>query len=399
MKNRKRKLLTKRRLIQGVTLLSLLVLAGCLRFYINAAQSPDPEWQRTAGDTSAVKAERIATGLARPWGMAFLPDESILVTERGGTLRRIVDGDVSDPFDGLPPIAVVGQGGLLDIALDPEFDSNRLVYLSYSQPDQAGSAYGTAVGRGMLKLDAGSIDEFTVIFSSNIKSSGGRHFGSRLRFAPDNTLFITIGDRGDQPRAQDPFDHAGSVIRINRDGSIPPDNPFADGSAALPEIYSIGHRNAQGSAIHLESGQLWTLSHGARGGDEINRVTPGKNYGWPIISYGTNYSGSGFEEGHTADGFEQPEYYWDPSIAPSGLAFHDPENSLIPQWKGSLLAGALKAQYLARLIMEDDVIVAEEKYFEGEFGRIRDVRTGPDGAVWLLTDSSSGDLIRVTAAD
>lgn len=207
---------------------------------------------------------------------------------------------------------------------------------------------------------------------------------------------MTLGDRGTQLRAQDPFDHAGSVIRINPDGSIPADNPFADGRNALPEIWSIGHRNAQGAAIHPLTGDFWTLSHGARGGDEINIPRAGRNYGWPLISYGTNYSGSGFELGDTADGFEQPIYYWDPSIAPSGFDFYDPTEPLIPAWQGSVLAGALRGQHLSRLVLDGDAVVAEERYLVEAFGRIRDVRAGPDGTVWLLTDDSEGQLVRLT---
>ncbi|MEM7407286.1 MAG: PQQ-dependent sugar dehydrogenase [Pseudomonadota bacterium] len=348
--------------------------------------------------TVEVTAEVVASGLDRPWAMAFLPDGSVLVTERTGALRHVRDGSVSDPLRGVPRAAVVGQGGLLDIALDPDFSQTGLVFLSYAEEAGGSGDFGTAVGHGRLNLNAGRLDNFTRIFQANNKSGGGRHFGSRLRFAPDRTLFVTLGDRGTQLRAQDPFDHAGSVVRVNRDGSVPVDNPFADGRKALPEIWSIGHRNAQGAAIHPVTGKLWTLSHGAAGGDEINAPKAGLNYGWPLISYGTNYSGAPFERGTEAPGFEQPIYYWDPSIAPSGLAFYDPGNARIDGWRGSLLAGALRGQHLSRLILNGERVVAEERYFEGEFGRIRDVRTGPDGAVWMLTDSSRGRLIRVTGA-
>lgn len=340
--------------------------------------------------------EIIAEGFDHPWGMAFPDDGSILVTERSGALRRVVDGHVSEPFDGLPRLAVTGQGGLLDIALDPAFTENRLIYLSYAEPSHDRSAYSTAVARAEVDLAGGRLIDTTVIFSANNKSGGGRHFGSRLRFAPDGTLFFTIGDRGTQLRAQDPFDHAGSVLRINADGSIPADNPFADGIEALPEIWSIGHRNAQGAAIHPLTGEFWTLSHGARGGDEINIARAGRNYGWPLISYGSNYSGTGFALGDTAPGLEQPIFYWDPSIAPSGLDFYSPANAKVPDWQGSVLAGALRAQYLSRLVLDGNQVIAEERYFEGTFGRIRDVRTGPDGAVWLLTDDDDGRLVRVT---
>lgn len=338
--------------------------------------------------------EVVTVGLDGPWGMAFLPDGSILVTERPGALRRVVDGAVSGPFAGLPPIADVGQGGLLDIALDPEFAETQTIFLSFAEPAENGRGYGTAVARARIDLDAGSLEDVETIFTSNEKSSGGRHFGSRIRFADDGTMFVTLGDRGTQLSAQDPFDHAGSVIRINRDGSVPADNPFADGRDAAPEIWSIGHRNAQGAAIHPETGALWTLAHGAAGGDEINIPESGKNYGWPLISYGQNYSGAPFAQGDESEGLEQPVYYWDPSIAPSGLAFYSHAAPLVPDWQGSLLAGALRGQYLSRLVLDGETVVAEERYLEGTFGRIRDVRTGPDGAVWLLTDN--GQLVRVT---
>lgn len=346
-----------------------------------------------------LKAQVIAKGLDNPWGLAFLPDGSLLVTERSGALRHIENGKTSRPLKGLPPIHEVGQGGLLDIALDPDFSSNNRIYFSFSQRSNSGSQYGTAVASATLDLSKQRLNKLRIIFTSNKKSGGGRHFGSRLRFAPDKTLFVTLGERGSQMRAQDPFDHAGSVIRINRDGSVPNGNPFADGKKALPEIWSIGHRNPQGAAIHPMTGKLWTLSHGAAGGDEINQPKAGRNYGWPLISYGSNYSGRGFAKGSKAKGLEQPIFYWDPSIAPSGLSFYSHVKPLIPDWNGSLLAGALREQYLSRLILKGEEIVSEERYFVGQFGRIRDVRTGPDGAVWLLTDSSDGHVIRVTQAN
>lgn len=348
--------------------------------------------------TTNLTTEVIASGLDTPWGMAFLPDGSILVTERDGYLRRISDGIISKPFDGVPDVAASGQGGLLDIALDPDFSVTQQIFMTFSEPSATGLWASTAVMRAKLDLAGERLVDVRVIFSANNKSLGGRHFGSRLRFAEDGTMFVTLGDRGTQMRAQDPFDHAGSVIRLHRDGSIPEDNPHADGQAALPEIWSIGHRNPQGAAIHPDTGQLWTLAHGASGGDEVNIPEAGRNYGWPLISYGSNYSGAGFAEGTSASGLEQPTYYWDPSIAPSGLDFYMPENPLIPDWQGSLLLGALRGQHLVRLVLEGDRIVAEEKYLEETFGRIRDVRTGPDGAVWLLTDDTTGQLIRLTQA-
>ncbi|MCT4656183.1 MAG: PQQ-dependent sugar dehydrogenase [Cohaesibacter sp.] len=363
-----------------------------------AMQSPAHSAQccvATDGKTP-LKAEIIASGLSSPWGMAFLPGGSILVTERTGSLRLVTNGQVSKPIKGLPQIREIGQGGLLDVALDPDFADNRLIYFSYAERSSTDRTYGTTVGRAKLDVDALALSNLQIIFRSNKKSPGGRHFGSRLRFASDKTLFVTLGERGSQMRAQDPFDHAGSVIRINRDGSVPSDNPFADGKKALAEIWSIGHRNPQGAAIHPKTGELWTLSHGAAGGDEVNIAQAGRNYGWPLISYGSNYSGRSFAKGSNASGLEQPVYYWDPSIAPSGLAFYAPAKPQIPDWSGSLLAGALREQHLSRLILDGDKVIGEERYLVGEFGRIRDVRTGPDGAVWLLTDSKDGSLIRLT---
>ncbi|MEM7177607.1 MAG: PQQ-dependent sugar dehydrogenase [Pseudomonadota bacterium] len=346
--------------------------------------------------TTPLKTEVIADGLDEPWAMAFLPDGSILVTEKPGAIRHIVAGEVSDPFEGLPEIEAINQGGLMDIALDPDFAENALIYFTYTEPSADGGDYGTAVARARLDLAGQKLEDVEVIFRASDKSSGGRHFGSRIRFNPDKTMFVTLGDRGTQMRAQDPFDHAGSVIRINRDGSVPADNPFADGAEALAEIWSIGHRNPQGAALHPQTGALWTLSHGAAGGDEINIAEAGLNYGWPLISYGSNYSGARFAKGIAAEGLEQPVYYWNPSIAPSGLTFYSHSAPLVPDWQGRLLAGALRAEHLSVLTLDGDSVVAEERYFADEFGRIRDVRTGPDGAVWLLTDSSDGELIRVT---
>lgn len=342
----------------------------------------------------SVVARIVVDRLDSPWGMAFLPDGSLLVTEKPGALRHIQEGTVSAPFKGLPVVTEIGQGGLLDIALDPDFETTQRIFFTYAEPAATRRAFSTAVASARIDLDGQVLEDVRVLFSASKKTSGGRHFGSRIRFAPDKTFFVTLGDRGTQLRAQDPFDHAGSVIRLNRDGTIPSDNPFADGKDALPEIWSIGHRNAQGAAIHPGTGKLWTLSHGASGGDEVNVPEAGKNYGWPLISYGSNYSGTGFADGDTKDGLEQPIYYWDSSIAPSGFDFYAPETPLIPEWAGSVFAGALRGQHLSRLILDGETVVAEERYFEETFGRIRDVRSGPDGALWILTDD--GALVRVT---
>lgn len=342
-----------------------------------------------------IKVEVVADGLDHPWGMAFLPEGDILLTERSGQLRLIRDGVVGPAIGGLPEVAEIGQGGLLDVALHPGFWENRLVYLSHSAKGRGGS--GTVVIRGRLNLDGtgGQLDDVEEIFRMNTFSGGGRHFGSRLAFAPDGTLYITVGDRGEGSRAQDPADHAGSVLRINDDGSIPADNPFADEKGGkAPHIWSIGHRNPQGATIRPDDGSLWIHEHGPRGGDEVNKPKAGMNYGWPRIGYGRHYSGAKIGDGPEAPGLEQPVHFWDPSIAPSGMAFYDGE--FFANWKGDLFVGALKFQLLVRLEMDGDTIVGEERLLADQFGRIRDVRSGPDGALWLLTDDDEGMLLRIS---
>lgn len=336
-----------------------------------------------------VQVDVLTDKLNEPWGMAFLPDGSMLITERGGTLRRFTNGKLTKPLSGIPKVAARGQGGLLDVAIDPDFTSNNYVYLSFSEPGSGGS--GTAVARGKLKGLA--LENVKVIYRQNIKSGTNRHFGSRLVFAKDDTLFVTHGDRGDRPRAQDPFDHAGSLIRINKDGTVPKNNPFADGKKALPEIWSIGHRNIQGAALHPTTGEIWTAEHGARGGDEINKPEASKNYGWPVISYGRHYSGLKIGQGTKKQGLEQPRYFWDPSIAPSGLAFYNGE--LFEKWRGDMFVGSLKFQMLTRLKMQGDKIVGEERLLAGDYGRIRDVANGPNGALYLLTDDADGMLLKL----
>ncbi|GHD57142.1 glucose sorbosone dehydrogenase [Thalassobaculum fulvum] len=341
-------------------------------------------------------AEARATGLEHPWGLAFLPYGRALVTERPGRLR-LVDPSTgwSTVVEGTPDVVARGQGGLLDVALHPGFAENRLVYLSYSAGYGGGA--GTGVARGRLVLDATPprLERLETIFRINRPSGTTRHFGSRLVFDPDGYLFVTVGDRGEAERAQDPADHAGSVLRLRDDGSAPADNPFAGGGGA-PEAWSTGHRNPQGMAWDRERDRLWAVEHGARGGDEINLPQRGRNYGWPTISYGVHYSGLPIGEGTAAPGLEQPVYYWDPSIAPSGLAVVT--GDLFPAWRGDLLVGALKDQMLVHLTVEGDRVVGEERLFRRSFGRVRDVRMGPDGAIWLLTDEPDGKLIRIAPA-
>lgn len=341
----------------------------------------------------AIQVETVARGLARPWGLAFLPDRRMLVTERGGRMRIVSpDGKISAPLSGVPRVATGGQGGLLDVVLHPNFSASRLVYFSFSEPGEGGA--GTAVGRGRLSADASGLEGTEVIFRQAPKVSGGNHFGSRLAFAPNGTLFVTLGDRFNyRDRAQSLDNHIGKVVRINADGSVPKDNPFVGRKGVRPEIWSYGHRNVQGAAIEPGSGRLWTIEHGARGGDEINRPEAGKNYGWPVITYGVDYSGARIGEGTSRPGMEQPVFYWDPSIAPSGAAFYT--GDLIPQWKGNLFTGGLAARLLSRLEIAGGRVVREERLLQDLRERIRDVRQGPDGALYLLTDSNDGRILRL----
>lgn len=350
-----------------------------------------------AGDV-AIAAEIVADGLENPWAIAFLPDGGTLVTERPGRLRLIGSAGLSEPIAGVPDVAARGQGGLLDVAIDPGFADNGLVYLSYSEPGQNLTA-GTAVGRGRLVVanGAATLEDFTVLFRQEPKIAAGQHFGSRLVFDAEGRLYVTLGERGQPDLAQDLTTHMGKVVRINTDGSIPADNPFnsAD-SGGQPEIWSYGHRNPQGAALHPDTGELWTVEHGARGGDEINRPEAGSNQGWPEISYGVNYSGSAIGQGTSAPGMAQPLYYWDPSIAPSGMTFYTGE--LFPQWQGDIFVGALKDRKIVRLDVDGESVVGETVFAENAFGRIRDVRTGPDGAIWFVTDESNGVVGRIIPA-
>lgn len=335
----------------------------------------------------------VAKGLKAPWSLAWLPDGRMLVTERPGRLRMVTsDGVVSDPVAGLPDVAAGGQGGLLDVAVDPDFSANRQIYFSYAEAGIGGK--GTAVVRAVL--DGGRLSDLRVIFRQTPKSGGGQHFGSRLVFGRDGTLFVTVGERGERDRAQDTTVNRGQVIRIHTDGRIPADNPFVGRPGYRPEIWSYGHRNPQGAALHPETGELWTIEHGAAGGDEVNIPRAGRNYGWPVIAYGRHYSGGRIGEGTHKPGMEQPVHYWDPSIAPSGMAFYTGDK--FPKWRGNLLVGALKYRLVARLVLDGETVVAEERMLEGLGERIRDVRQGPDGYVYLLTDSNNGRILRLEPA-
>lgn len=345
----------------------------------------------------AVQATRLVEGLRHPWSLAWLPNGEMLVTERGGTLRRISADFKLDPkpIEGVPAVKVAGQAGLFDVAVHPDYARNGWIYLAYAEPSPTDDGeYGTALLRARLK-DGRLVDQHK-LFAMTPKSRRGFHLGGRIVFDGKGHVFLTLGDRGEMARAQAPLDHAGSVIRLHDDGRVPADNPFVGKPDQLPEVYSRGNRNMQGAALHPATGELWTHEHGPQGGDELNIIRPGRNYGWPTITYGVNYGiGTRIGEGTAREGMEQPLHVWIPSIGISGMAFYT--SDLIPQWKGSLLAGGLSGTTLVRLVLQGERVVREERLLTGEVGRIRDVRVGPDGAVYLLTDLAEGALWRVTA--
>jgi glucose/arabinose dehydrogenase len=339
----------------------------------------------------SIKVETVASGLDHPWGLAFLPDGRMLVTERPGELRIVAkDGSKSEPLKGVPEVFAQGQGGLLDVKLDPHFADNDLVYLSYAEPGEGGA--GTAVARG--KLGEGSIDDVEVIFRQHPKVSGGNHFGSRLAFAPDGKLFVTLGERFTFETAQELGNHLGKVVRINPDGSVPGDNPFVEKKGAMPEIWSYGHRNPQGAAINPKTGKLWEAEFGPMGGDELNIPEPGRNYGWPVVSWGKHYDGRSIPEPTTHPEFADAIYHWNPVISPSGITFYTADQ--IPGWNGNLLLAGLSSEAIVRLTLDGDKVTAEERIPMRV--RIRDVAQGPDGAVYALTDESDGKILKLTLA-
>lgn len=362
---------------------------GQIPAFENQTRVPKP------AETEDWAIETLAEGLEHPWALEFLPDGSMLVTERPGRLRVVTaDGEISGPIAGVPEVDNRNQGGLLDVAIAPDFASSRLIFLSFSEPHDDGTN-NTAVARARLNEARDALENVEVIFSQYPPVQSTGHFGSRIVFQDDDTFWVTMGDRQGHPvrlNAQDPTNLIGTVARIHTDGTIPDDNPFTGHEENAPEIWSYGHRNVQGADRHPETGDLWTVEHGPRGGDEINQPRPGRNHGWPTIAYGIEYSGEPVYEGITErQGMEQPVYYWDPVIAPSGLEFY--EGALFPEWQGDLFVGGLATQRISRLVMEDGRVSAEEWLPIGH--RVRDVKEGPDGALYLLTDEPDGKVMRI----
>ena len=342
----------------------------------------------TASAQDRLRVEPIVTGLNTPWAIAPLPDGQVLITEKSGQL--ILAGENSKHVvSGAPKVRAQGQGGLLDITLARDFAQTRTLFLTYAK-SQPGGGSGTALASARLSADARSLTDVKELFEMRHGTSGGRHFGSRVVHAADNTLFMTIGDRGDRPKAQDLSHHNGTVIRLNRDGSIPGDNPFTSRADALPEIWSYGHRNPQGADL-APNGTLWISEHGAKGGDEVNKIAKGANYGWPVISYGRHYSGAKIGEGTTKDGMQQPEHYWDPSIAPSGLLVYS--GKMFPDWEGHIFVGSLKFDYIARL--NGSPLRETQQIKSSATERVRDIVEGPDGSIWFLS-VGNGTVYRIT---
>ena len=366
-------------------------------------QQPAFEGQtRAPGVQTTVQmvSETVAEGLASPWGLVPLPEGGFLVTEKAGALRMVsAEGEVSDPIAGAPEVVSEGQAGLLDVELSPDFASDRQVYMSFSEPRQGGN--GTAVARGRLSDDGTRLENVETIFSAMPTYANFMHYGSRIVFDRQGRLYVTLGERSDletRPQAQDLGSHLGKIVRINADGSVPADNPFVDQDGALPEIWSWGHRNVQGAALHPETGELWSIEHGARGGDEVNISRAGQNYGWPIAAYGIEYRGGAIGEGNTtAPDTVQPIYYWDPVIAPGGAIFY--RGDMFPDWNGDLLVSGMGGQHLARLVLDGERVVGEERLLTGLGARIRDVAVGADGAVYVITDDENGQLVRLRRAD
>ena len=374
-----------------VLFILIAVGTGAALYFSLTAPLAAPQHKTFDISVGQVAVAQVAGPFDHPWAVAFLPGGDMLVTERGGRLWRLNPEGARAEVAGVPAVKAAGQGGLLDVVAARDFADTREIFLTYSEPTAGKSRTAVAVAR--LSDDGQSLENTRVIFRQTPALSATKHYGSRVVEAPDGTLWVTLGDRGQSHQAQSPVSHIGKVVRIVRDGSVPRDNPLV-GGLGLPEIWSLGHRNPQGAALDPVTGSLWTVEHGAKGGDEINRPEAGKNYGWPVISYGTTYAGTRIGEGTEKEGMEQPLYYWDPSIAPSGMMIYS--GKLWPDWRGDIFVGALKFELISRLDREGDSITGEERLFAEVYGRVRDVREGPDGAIWFLTDEGEGGLYRVT---
>lgn len=349
-------------------------------------------------EKAEVETRVVASDLEYPWGFGFLPDRRIVVTERPGRVRVVAaDGTLSAPLSGAPAVRAQGQGGMLDVAVDPDFANNAHLWLCFSEPGDGGAS--TALARATLDLAGNALRDLKVMYSQSPKSSGGLHFGCRIVFDGSGHVFLALGDRFRRDEVQDLGNDFGKVIRLALDGSIPPDNPFAKRDGARGGIWSLGHRNIQSATWNAERDELWTIEHGARGGDEINVPQAGKNYGWPVITYGRDYNFLRIGEGTEKPGLEQPVHHWDPSIAPSGMAFYQGTDVAIAAWRGNLFVGGLKEQRLSRLELDGRKVVHEERIDIADNARIRDVRTGPDGFLYVSTDSPNGVILRIEAAD
>ena len=367
--------------------------------WLSLALLPFSELRLAQADTYAVQSakhvfqvNKVLDGLENPWSMAFLPDGRMLITERAGRLRLVTKSFQlhPTPIAGLPKIKAAGQGGLFDVAIHPDYAANGWIYWAYNEPGAGG--WGTALARG--KLQGTQMTSVEVLFSMRPKSRKNQHFGGRIVFDTRGFVYLTLGDRGDRDRAQKMDDHAGSVIRLHEDGRVPENNPFVKLKGALPEKWTLGNRNIQGAALHPQTGKLWTHEHGPQGGDEVNLMSAGKNYGWPVVTHGANYGlGTKIGEGQTKAGMAQALKIWVPSIAPSGMAFVNSQE--FPEWSGNLLVGSLRAQTLVRLELDGDAVVGEERLLVGQIGRIRDVRVAEDGLIYLLTDAPNGALFRL----
>jgi glucose/arabinose dehydrogenase len=379
-----------------LSVLLALLLSACA----NGTTSPDTSavpdedvvMERVESEAATFRVVRLIDDLEHPWAIAWLPDGRSLITERPGRLA-LVDGDALTEVAGLPAIAANGQGGLLDVALHPDYADTGWIYLTYSASSDEG--YGTVLVRG--KLDGAALTDVEELYRQKPFVSGGRHFGSRIVFPGDGTLLFSIGDRGKRSPSQDRSNSIGSLIRLTLDGDVPSDNPFTGVDGVLPETYSYGHRNIQGMIVHPQTRDIWAHEHGPRGGDELNWIRPALNYGWPEITYGREYATNREIGGFEQDGMEQPVTYWDPSIAPSGMAVYD--GDAFPGWSGNLFIGALAHQKIQRVVLDGRTVAHQETLLDDDLGRIRDVRTGPDGFLYILTDASDGGLFRLEPVD